>query len=249
MKAKLYAYKLGSEGAKLLAESMGIKRVKPTGPVLRCDVLINWGAHAIAPRIKAQRILNNPASVAKSANKIAAFNAMDGLVNIPPFTTEKKVAEQWAEDGATVVCRKVVNGHAGVGIVLASTKEEVVQAPLYTKYVPKKDEYRVHVMGGKMIHKQRKARKNDVADEDVNWKIRNHDNGFIFQVNDFEIPQDCVDQAIKAVEALGLDFGAVDVIWSAKEKKGVVLECNTAPGVSGTTLDMYKAGFEEAFGI
>ena len=33
---------LGREGAKLLAEHMKIKRVRPTGPAIRCDVISNW---------------------------------------------------------------------------------------------------------------------------------------------------------------------------------------------------------------
>ena len=170
---------------------------------------------------------------------------MEGKCSIPSFTTSREEACKWVEEGVTVVCRTILNGHSGAGIVLADKKEDVVKAPLYTKYVPKKDEYRVHVMNGKMIHKQRKARKMEVKDEDVNWKIRNLDGGFIFQIENFEIPEDCVTQSIAAVEALGLDFGAVDVIWNNKEKKAYVLEVNTAPGVSGTSPDKYEAGFKE----
>ena len=248
MNVKMYAYKMGSEGAKLLCAEMGIKRIRSEGEVIRCGALINWGSGSLPARIKTRRILNAPASVQKAANKISAFKAMEGKANIPEFTTSMEKAIEWAEQGNTVVCRKLVNGHGGAGIVLAEKKEEVVKAPLYTKYVPKKDEYRVHVMGGEMIHKQRKARRRDVEDENVNWKIRNHDNGFIFQVNDFEIPQDAIDQSIAAVNALGLDFGAVDVIWSAKEQKAYVLEVNTAPGVSGTTLEKYNEGFRKLLG-
>lgn len=248
MNIKMFAYKMSSEGAKLLAEKMGIKRIRHTGPNIRCNVLINWGSANVAARVKPRRILNHPDNVAKAANKIAAFQAMEGLVTIPEYTTYFDVAKEWAKT-TTVVCRKVVNGHAGIGIVIAEKEEDVIKAPLYTKYVPKVNEYRVHVIGDKMIHKQRKARRMDVEDDKVNWKIRNHDNGFIFQVNDFDIPQDAVDQSIAAVKALGLDFGAVDVIWNAKEKKAYVLEVNSAPGVSGTTLEKYDEGFKEFLAI
>ena len=95
-----------------------------------------------------------------------------------------------------------------------------------------------------MIHKQRKARRLDVPDEEVNWKVRNHDNGFIFQIEDFDLPEDCEKQAIAAVEALDLDFGAVDVVYNGKEQKAYVLEVNSAPGLSGTTLDKYVEVFD-----
>jgi D-alanine-D-alanine ligase-like ATP-grasp enzyme len=101
----------------------------------------------------------------------------------------------------------------------------------------------VHVFKGKMIHKQRKARRLDVPDEEVNWKVRNHDNGFIFQIEDFDMPEDCAVQSIAAVEALGLHFGAVDVVYNAKEQRAYVLEVNSAPGLSGTTLDKYVEAF------
>ena len=84
----------------------------------------------------------------------------------------------------------------------------------------------------------------DVPDEEVNWKVRNHDNGFIFQIEDFDLPEDCETQAIAAVEALGLYFGAVDVVYNGREKKAYVLEVNSAPGLSGTTLDKYVEVFD-----
>ena len=51
-------------------------------------------------------------------------------------------------------------------------------------------------------------------------------------------------EATAAVEALCLDFGAVDVVWNATKNKAFVLEVNTAPGVEGTTLEEYKEYFE-----
>ena len=45
--------------------------------------------------------------------------------------------------------------------------------------------------------------------------------------------------AISAVDSLGLDFGAVDIIWNESEDQYYVLEVNTAPGVEGTTLQKY----------
>lgn len=237
----IYSYNAKSEGAKLLAETLGIKRaLHNSDKPLKVDVLLNWGSSKLPARIKADKILNKPECVALAANKIKSFTAMDGKAPIPPYTLDRKVAEKWIEDGSTVVCRTKVAAKGGEGIVIAEKAEELVDAPLYTVYINKQQEYRIHVMNGKMIHKQRKARSREVPDEKVNWKIRNHENGFIFQINDFELPAVCEDAAIQAVAALGLDFGAVDVIYTARNNKAYVLEVNTAPGMTGTTPTKYK---------
>ncbi|MNJ09659.1 hypothetical protein D3C77_38070 [compost metagenome] len=108
--------------------------------------------------------------------------------------------------------------------------------------MPKKEEYRIHVFNGEVVDVQRKARKKDVPDDQVNWKVRNLANGFIFARGEEalgNVPQDVLDQAVKAVAALGLDFGAADVVYNDKQGKAYCLEVNTAPGLSGSTLDGY----------
>lgn len=174
-------------------------------------------------------------------------------VRTPEFTTYKYVAMNWIQKGFTVVERHILNGNSGAGIRLVEPPKpgeevgehhQLQEAPLYVKYVPKKQEYRIHVCGGEAVDIQRKARRKDVADDAINWKIRNHDNGFIFARNeDGLIPPDVIEQAVSAVNVLGLDFGAVDVIFNDKEQKAYVLEVNTAPGLVGETLEGYLRRF------
>lgn len=169
------------------------------------------------------------------------------FVRTPEFTTSREEAFRWLVKGHTVVERHVLNGNSGAGIRLVEPngEEELTKAPLYVKYVPKKQEYRIHVCGGEAVDIQRKARRKDVADEDINWKIRNHDNGFIFARNeDGVVPPDVIVQAVNSVKLLGLDFGAVDVIFNDKEQQAYVLEVNTAPGLSGSTLEGYVSRFK-----
>lgn len=166
-------------------------------------------------------------------------------VSIPDYTTDIHIASQWIGMGHTVVERHILNGNSGAGIRLVEPGEEnLSHCPLYVKYVPKKQEYRVHVCGGEAVDIQRKARRKDVDDEDINWKIRNHDNGFVFARNeDGFVPPDVVVQAVNAVKSLGLHFGAVDVIFNDKAQKAYVLEVNTAPGMVGATLEGYVGRF------
>src|SRR3546814_16818410 len=75
-----------------------------------------------------------------------------------------------------------------------------VDAPLYVVYEPKKQEYRVHVLNGKVVDVQRKARVKDFPDDKVNWKIRNHDNGFTYARDEklAEVPKKVLSDSIKA---------------------------------------------------
>ena len=120
-----------------------------------------------------------------------------------------------------------------------------INAPLYVKYVKKQQEYRVHVFNGSVIDVQRKMRRTDTPDADVNWQVRNHCNGFIFGREGVELPDTALTMCVDSVSVLGLDFGAVDIIYNAHEDKYYVLEVNTACGLTGTTLEVYTAAIQE----
>jgi D-alanine-D-alanine ligase-like ATP-grasp enzyme len=126
-----------------------------------------------------------------------------------------------------------------------------VKAPLYVKYVPKTEEYRVHVFRNKIIDIQRKTlskeklQEKNIALEDVNWKIRNLDNCFIYQRANVNPPQSVLDVSKRVVGLCGLDFGAVDIIVGKKDNKPYVLEVNSAPGLQGTTLENYVSTFKD----
>ena len=52
-----------------------------------------------------------------------------------------------------------------------------------------------------------------------------------------------IEQSIAAVQHVGLDFGAVDIIYNQREDSSYVLEINTAPGLMGTTGERYAEAF------
>jgi D-alanine-D-alanine ligase-like ATP-grasp enzyme len=144
------------------------------------------------------------------------------------------------------MCRTLLQANSGKGIVVAEKAADVVRAPLYTKYVKKKDEYRIHVLRkpGKepeVISVQRKAKRHDA--EDVDFKIRNLANGFVFVREGVVPPDDVNRQAIEAIKTTGLAFGAVDVIWNEHLGQAFVLEVNTAPGLEGQTVEDYANAF------
>jgi len=236
MKFRIYPYKQGSKSAKTLSLSLGGKVLKREGSKFvprNGDVVINWGASAL-PAFGQATVLNRHTLVA--GNKLATFKALqDGNVLHPPYTESKVEAARMA---FPVVCRTKLRGHSGDGIVIATKEEELVDAPLYTQYVKKKDESRVHVLKDDAFFIQRKARKLDVPEP--NWLVRNLEGGFVFvEAPEDEVPPAVITQAKRAVVAVGLDFGGVDVLWNEREEKAYVIEINAACGTEERTADKY----------
>lgn len=171
--------------------------------------------------------------------QLKLFNSHD--VSCPDFTTDAAVARGWIDSGAVVVCRRLLRGSEGRGIVVAETTEQLVPAKLYTKYVPKKAEYRVHVIDGEAIDIQQKRKKREFNKDDRNTRIRNTNNGYVFCRDNLVEPEGIRNLAVRAVAALGYRIGAVDIAHNVKKDKLVVLEVNANPGMEGTTLDNYAS--------
>ena len=196
--------------------------------------MVNWGAgRDFAPA----RTLNHPEAVSRSVDKLEALQEMSHFgTSVVPFTTSKRQAEAWQREGRVVMARKLLKASEGRGIIVVEPQGRLPDAPLYTKYIKKQGEYRVHVFNGRVIDKQQKVLPRNHGGA-RNFFIRNSQNGFIFIRGGIETPRDCEVQGIRAVESLGLDFGAVDVIWGGRN--AYVLEVNTAPGIEGTTVLSY----------
>lgn len=231
-----------SNGAKALAVQPGFKRCITGKGIKAGDTLINWGNTQAGAWFGVPKILNTCESIKKATNKLEAFQFLsDDGVSVVPWTTDKVKARLWQkEDNSTIVARQKLTGHSGEGIIIVEPHEVIPDAPLYTRYIFKEKEFRVHICGSKVIDTQRKIK--DPDREVVTWKVRSHANGFIFARNNIDPDADRDELAVAACNALGLDFGAVDII---QDKKGCyyVLEINTAPGLEGQTVERYAQAF------
>lgn len=249
MRIFIYPYNAASESAKLLSQATGYRRIKHNNSRYQprvSDIVINWGSSSV-PFVVGGILYNDPASVCIAKDKIMAFKALDRRdVTTVPWTNDKATADEWNKTN-TVFVRSTATGHAGAGITIAPPlSDPLPAAPLYTRWIKSTSEWRVHVMTGRAFYVQRKVR--DPAREPTNWRIRNHDNGFVFQHDNIDPPPPVIDAGVAAVAALDLDFGAVDIIWREQNNTAYVLEVNTAPGLSGVTLDKYKEEFERELG-
>jgi glutathione synthase/RimK-type ligase-like ATP-grasp enzyme len=260
MTIKILPYNLGSASAKLLSNALGCLRLKTRGSSYvpkRGDIVINWGYHGPLPasyfNTQGFTLLNSPSRVINAVNKIRCFERLKELgVKHPLFWTNKEEARQWLHEGEgtrKLVCRTIVNGQEGRGIIICTNPLDIPDCPLYTQYIKKKAEYRIHAVA-KYVHDgdystyaisaSRKGLRQGMEPNDV----RNTANGYVFVRTSLDdVPDKVLKEAGKAILALGLDFGGVDVVWNEHYQEAYVLEVNTAPGIEGSAVDAYVNHF------
>lgn len=239
---KLMPYKRFSKSSKALRHTLGIRVVHPDKSPRGRELVVNWGCSKDKPSAIC-RFLNVPSKVAVAIDKLATFKALKAAdVAVPEFTTDVEVAKGWIRDEYRVLARYMLRSHSGNGIKVVKTLEEMPSdAPLYVRYYRKKHEFRVHVFNGQVIDYVQKKAKSDKP-ENFNEYVRSYNNGWVF-CRDNIVHIDAIKQeAVKAVVALGLDFGAVDIIYT-KNNKPIVLEVNCAPALEGTTVEAYARAF------
>jgi glutathione synthase/RimK-type ligase-like ATP-grasp enzyme len=215
-------------------------------PVLKqFRFIINWGNSSPIEVRHDVKVFNPPAAIASAVNKLTAMSAMQAAgVRVPEFTTTTPLAARgiW-------LARCNLFGSGGDGIKVVREGETFPAAPLYVKYIPKLDEWRIHVAFGRAILAQKKLRQADNEQTPDQKLIRNHDNGWVFAPRDLDadVSSAVKDAAVKAVSAMGLDFGAVDLIVGKKDGLPYILEVNTAPGIESPTLkEAYSVAFSQA---
>lgn len=255
MRYRVLPYRQGSRSAKALAEALGGKVLRLEGSTFvpkSDDVIINWGNTVFnedaewGSKTPDQFFNYDTDCLRLTTNKLEFFQHQKEVGNaelLPSFWTDKASIP---DDAFPVVCRTILNGHSGAGIVIADTRDGVADCELYVKYLKKKEEYRVHVGRRSedivVIAVQRKARRTNHPNP--NWQIRNLANGFVYVRNECNPAPSVISSAIETFRATGLDFGAVDVIWNSVEEKAYALEINSAPGLVGTTVEDYANFFK-----
>ena len=250
-RVRVFPYMPKSASARRLAEELGGKRILRKGSKYvpkQGDLVINWGSGDGFPQDSGATVLNgNPERQKTVTNKLTFFKDMQGEDWLPEFWTDQ---EEVPDEAFPIVCRTKLTGHSGQGIVISASRDDLVPADLYVRYIPKKDEYRVHIgtyrdeqgnVEYALIDLQQKKRKK--SHDDPNWQIRNKTNGFVYAREGVDPPLGVVESAVACFAASGLDFGAVDVIWNDHYGKAYILEINTAPGLEGTTLKRYADYF------
>lgn len=238
----LFAYKNASEAAKLLAEKADIWMIKHEGSNFvgkKGQFILNWGAGTgvYCANTGQATVLNPPELIDIAVNKLTWFNRMNCVdgPRVPRWTTNRRTALWWIEDGQTVVCREELEGCKGRGLTVAKKALDLFTVPLYTIKVDNVAEYRVYMFGTEVLDYRRKVGKPKdgmLIGDDIEFLIDNE-----------PLPDDVVVQATKAARRLGLMTQGLDVIWDGKQ--AYVLETNTAPYLGIQTAKKYAARLEQ----
>lgn len=251
-KVFIYGYRPGSRSVTALSQATGFPKIRHTGSRFRgsdAKTVINWGSRRLPEEALRCRVINPPDAVAMASNKLTFFQAVaetpeDRRPMIPPFTVDKQVALGWIQDGRSLFARTELNGHSGQGIQEVNTAEELEAVPdgtLLVQYILKRREFRLHVSAnGGVFDVQEKLKRRDLPNEEVNFRVRSYDNGFIFARElSAPVPPSVTENAVRALAVTGLDFGAIDVIYNERRDESYVLEVNTAPGLEGSSVGGY----------
>lgn len=222
-----------------------------------------------------QRVeLNTVSSIANSANKLAmkrcfheggvvtanwwiARKQEDGTIKYFQNENEEAVG---IDELSFPIISKHVYGSRGVGNRKHDTKESLedfiskrndISKYIFEKYYTYNREYRLHVTEDGCFYTCRKMLKSNTEDN-KRW-YRNNDNSvWLLDTNpSFDKPVNwdkIVTESIKALKAVGLDFGAIDLrIQSSKNKDGevrkdpkfIIIEINSAPSFGDVTKLKY----------
>lgn len=213
--------------------------------VKKDDIIINWGNGHYYENWQTHW-LNTPANVYSAVNKLTTFKILKlNNIPIPEYTYDYNQAIQWIRQEYVVLCRTSLEGNSGRGIIVAKTQEQLIENVLYVKHLHHHDEYRVHVFKGKVINAGIKIKARPNADPLI--RIYNNDNWLVSNINiddenNMTVP--LFKLAIKGVEALKLDFGTCDIVYTPNiYPYWFILEINTAPGSGHFTFTRFAKAF------
>ena len=217
-----------SDSANLLAEAIGGRRLRsfdgekfwrrhPKQPVRvrEGDTVVCWGE--TLPEIDGVKLLNN----VTLRNKLTDATILQ-RAEVPTIETSRARTDGWLPR---------LSNHIG--------GHDLIQPPANADYWVRKEhlveEFRIHCFRGKSIRAGVKVPREGVDPHE--W-IRSLDSGWRICYDGFKSKKAMRQLAASACEALGLDFGAVD-IGRKKDKSYIVLEVNRAPGLEGGSVEAY----------
>lgn len=210
--------------------------------------IIRWG-NSDGVRFRARDgLLNSKNAIAQTADKLSSLEIMKVAdVSVPEFSHTRA-------DLSTIgfpLIGRTRHHQGGSGLKIINNRFELLrdnESAYWMEKIEIDREYRVHVFGGEVIGVYLKV-ENEDFEGDINQDIRNLTNGWRFSMRDIPRVRDDIKQTgVESVEALGLDFGAADIVVGTDDVV-YVLEVNSAPSldIEGTIFQTYLDKFEEFF--
>lgn len=227
-----------------MARLLGFRHFGIRPPGYELDLLVRWGSRRPMP--EASKIFNPAWAIKAASDKVIALTKMQeaGLSTVPWF-------ERWddavrASEG-TVVLGRTRRGMQGRGIRVYDPHflhngiypvEPRLPDQWYSVYQEPTREVRLHVVEGEVVRIQGKYL--DFPEHQQRQPfVRNYRTGYRFRAPRRDVHTSRKELAIEAVRALGLTFGAVDMLLFGGGEPAMILEVNSAPACSPLTAESY----------
>ncbi len=266
---------------KIIAEKLGCESGTKK-PLVKFKKVVCWGTKTKdAVNVVNNKVFNHPDNIRVNRNKLLALKKMKAAnCKIAAFS------ENFNDLNFPMIARTKYH-QGGSGFWLCLNKSQVSAAAnegaqYYQNYINIKDEYRLHVVDGKVIYAVKKVARNNLKDAFVNHYgnhinnyakknninvdtetleltlrrlarklatsvdmiVRSNTRGWKFnRVKPESLDASLKKQAIDAVAALGLTYGAVDCCTT--NDSTYIIECNTGPGLEGSSLEAWIIALKE----
>lgn len=231
--------------------------------------VFNWGCggSAVPPSDMVTRgYFNKPEAVIRSCGKYTTYRRLlEAGVNVVAMTQSYSHALTWLNVMNRTVLARADESDNGQGIKVIKPGMELPNADFYSRLYPSTHEFRVHVAFGQAIDiVQKIPRESGVKSHE----IRSYGNGWRLSHSDSMVWGDGNDQGrlddvsitqlkslgTRAINAVGLDFGAVDIVAQIEDvsdrnnKRSLidayVCETNSAPALElDITIEAYAKAF------
>lgn len=206
------------------------------------ETVIRWGS--IHPYVGKE--LNKRDAIERASNKIKCRHKLNSAGLPVPTETETDLP----------VIGRPFKHQSGHGFYVCRKPSQVLRAKrkgatYFSKVYPKKNEYRIHIAGNKVLLMSIK----EGDKSKMIWNKRK--NGFTFRhmrrsewLNNPHL-MNMVRSSKQALKVLGLDFGAIDILADAGPgyPSFVICEVNTAPALSPLALSKYVKYFKQKLPI
>jgi hypothetical protein len=209
------------------------------------DYLIRWGSRTSVSYAPNETVINSQTALRQNTDKLESLRMLDNAgINVPEYTEDRDEISETFGYPALGRAESHTRGQ-DINLILQWRDAYLTEGNDYfTEYIPTDMEYRMHVVNGEVVKVHEKRLRSEADNHP--W-IRNAETGWVFLEPREEAPPDQL--AIDAVDALGLDFGAIDVVREEGTGDHYVLEVNSAPSLDEANLERYGEALAEQVGL
>lgn len=222
--------------ARILATLLGLKPVSSPNKVINGKIIIRYGNSS--GNFAEDTIINSPDSIKICSDSVRFSKwCLENGFNSPIYelyNPEKKDYEY-----PFLLRKKYHKQGDDIILVDAADKNKEInkfETRYHVPFINTDIELGIHLVNKKVIKIFRKVPNK----EDCGF-IRNMKRGYHFRVisdleNNYKLAQEI---CINLFEKLGLNFGRVDIAYNIKDKRYIIWEVNTAPGLNNLTSSIY----------